>query len=101
MLSAAMKPARGRDSRRGGGAPRMANGRGNRESAPPQGMERMLFAGQVQQGYEVQLQVLVLVQLACLRNRTSEKVVHRVPRRPFCVVPLVLNAASRVADAVC
>ena len=39
MLSAAMKPSRGRDPRRGGPGPRMANGRGTKaESARVQGL---------------------------------------------------------------
>jgi len=66
MLSAAMKPSKGRDPRRGGPGPR-TNGR---ENAQAQGLARMLFAGSVQQGYEAQVQVRVRV--VCMPMRGSD-----------------------------
>lgn len=65
MLSAAMKPAKGRDQRKSPTPQRTAgqvNG-GNTpnkvEMGPAQGLQRMLFALQLLQGYEVQVQARV------------------------------------------
>ena len=65
MLSAAMKPTKGRDQRKSPTPQRTAghvNG-GNTpykvEMGPAQGLQRMLFALQLLQGYEVQVQARV------------------------------------------
>ena len=63
MLSAAMKPSKGRDQRKG--SPQRMAGQVNGSDTPKvengaaQGLQRMLFAAQVQQGYEVQVQARV------------------------------------------
>jgi len=64
MLSAELKPLKGREPRKGPPPPHVANGPSSHTAnselatAQGQGLARLLFASRVQQGYEVQVQVI-------------------------------------------
>ena len=66
MLSAELNPLKGREPRKGPPAPHVANGPSSHTptselaTAQGQGLARLLFASRVQQGYEVQVQVILL-----------------------------------------